>query len=171
MNDSYFLVPVDQQPRLVSIYQPGADGKGLKPTEYPDTAYPKIMSRQYFSGGGDLCSTAEDYLKFVQMILNWGSLNQVKILSKRSVEMMLSRQTTLEEGNSYQGFAAWVVNSAGAAEGPFPEGSFGFGGFWDTYSWGDPENNLSAVLLLQMYPENQARIHEKFQNILYGIIE
>lgn len=171
MKDSYFLVPPEKQSRLASIYQPSSDGHGLVPTSYPDTAYPVIMDRQFFSGGGDLCSTAEDYSRFVQMLLNMGSLNQTKIISKRSVEMMLSKQTKLAEGNSYEGFAAWVVNSTGAAEGPFPEGCFGFGGFWDTYGWGDPGNNLTAVLLLQMYPGNQARIHEKFQNIVYGIIK
>jgi len=171
MNDSYFLVPVDKQHRLVSIYQPKAGGKGLETTTYPDTAYPKIMSRQYFSGGADLCSTAEDFSRFVQMVLNKGSLDNTRILGKRYVEMMLSRQTRFESGNSDQGFAAWVTNAAGAAEGPMSKGSFGFGGFWDTYSWADPEENFVAVLLLQMYPGNQANIHQKFQQIVYGVID
>jgi CubicO group peptidase (beta-lactamase class C family) len=171
MHDTYFLVPVDKQPRLVSIYQPKTGVKGLEPTAYPDTAYPKILNRQYFSGGGDLCSTAEDYSKFVQMILNLGSFNNKRILGKRYVEMMLSKQTRLDDGNSDQGFATWVVNFAGAAEGPMSKGSFGFGGFWDTYSWADPEADFVAVLLLQMYPGNQVYIHQKFQNIVYGVID
>ena len=50
-------------------------------------------------------------------------------------------------------------------------GSYGFGGFWDTYSWADPAGDFVAVLLLQMYPTNEHRIHEKFQRITYGIIE
>jgi CubicO group peptidase (beta-lactamase class C family) len=49
-------------------------------------------------------------------------------------------------------------------------GSYGFGGFWDTYSWADPSGNFVAVMLLQMYPTNEHRIHEKFQGITYGII-
>ena len=171
MDDTYFLVPLEKQHRLVSIYQPKAGGNGLEPTIYPDTAYPKIINRQYFSGGGDLCSTAEDYSKFVQMILNLGSFNNKRILGKRYVEMMLSKQTKLDDGNSDQGFSTWVVNSAGAAEGPMSKGSFGFGGFWDTYSWADPEADFVALLLLQMYPENQANIHQKFQNIVYGVID
>jgi len=170
MNDSYFVIPKEKQQRLVSIYQP-KEGGGLGPTSYPDTSYPVISTRQYFSGGADLCSTAEDYTKFVQMVLNKGILNNTRILGKRFVEMMLSKQTSLNEGNSNQGFATWVTNAEGAAQGPMSEGSFGFGGFWDTYSWADPKGNFVAVLLLQMYPGNKVKIHEKFQSVVYGIIE
>ncbi len=62
---------------------------------------------------------------------------------------MLARQTTLDSGGYEQGFAAWVANAKGAAEGPMAVGSFGFGGFFDTYSWADPQNDFVAVLLLQ----------------------
>jgi CubicO group peptidase (beta-lactamase class C family) len=84
--------------------------------------------------------------------------------------MMLSKQTTLDNGSYDQGFAAWVTNAKGAAEGPMGKGSYEFGGFWDTYGWADPERNFVAVLLLQMYPNNQYKIHEKFKAIVYGII-
>jgi CubicO group peptidase (beta-lactamase class C family) len=171
MNESYFIVPEEEQFRLVSIYQPSSGRKWLEPTTYPDTAYPVIASRQYFSAGGDLCSTAQDYARFVQMILNKGTLDNVRVLGERYVEMMLSRQTSLEDGDSYQGFAAWVVTSKGAAKGPMPEGAYGFGGFWDTYSWADPGKNFVAVLLLQMYPGDQINIHQKFQSIVYGVID
>jgi CubicO group peptidase (beta-lactamase class C family) len=171
MNDSYFIIPKEKQGRLVHAYQPSTTGKGLEPTSYPDTAYPTINTRQYFSGGADLCATAEDYAKFVQMVLNKGTLNNARILGKRYVEMMLTKQTPFSDGNSDQGFAAWVTNQKGAAEGPMSVGSFGFGGFWDTYSWADPQGNFVAVLLLQMYPGNKANIHRKFQLVVYGIID
>ena len=171
MNDSYFIIPKEKLSRLVHAYQPTQNGKGLEPTSYPDSAYPAIATRRYFSGGADLCSTAEDYAKFVQMILNGGTLNNVRVLGKRYVGMMLSKQTPFNEGNSYQGFAAWVTNEKGAAEGPMSVGSFGFGGFWDTYSWADPKKNFVAVLLLQMYPGNKADIHHKFQAAVYKVID
>jgi len=169
MNDSYFLIPEEEQYRLVRAYEPSA--YGLIPTSYPDTAYPVLSHRRFFSGGADLCSTAEDYAKFVQMVLHKGLYNKIRILGERYVDMMLRKQTHLDDGSSVQGFAAWVTNERGAAEGPMSEGSFGFGGFWDTYSWADPKGDFVAVLLLQMYPVNEHRIHEKFQNISYGIIE
>jgi CubicO group peptidase (beta-lactamase class C family) len=170
MNDSYFIVPEKEQYRLVTPYQPGESGIGLKPSTYPDTAYPVINTREFFSGAADLCSTAEDYGKFIGMILNKGVYNNTRILGGRSIEMMLSKQTSLDYGSSDQGFAAWVTNKRGAAEGPFSEGSFGFGGFWDTYGWADTSGNFVAVLFLQMYPGNQYNIHEKFRAITYAVI-
>ena len=171
MGDSYFIVPEKEQYRLVRAYQPAETGYGLEPTTYPDTAYPNIKSRQYFSGGADLCSTAQDYGKFIQMIQNKGIYNNRRIIGERFIEMMLSKQTSLDDGGYDQGFAAWVTNAKGAAEGPMSIGSFGFGGFWDTYGWADPAGNFVAVLLLQMYPSNQHKIHEKFKVITYGVID
>jgi CubicO group peptidase (beta-lactamase class C family) len=171
MNDSYFIIPKEKLSRLVHAYQPSQNSKGLEPTSYPDTAYPAIATRRYFSGGADLCSTAEDYAKFVQMILNGGTLNNVRVLGQRYAGMMLSKQTPFNEANSYQGFAAWVTNEKGAAEGPMSVDSFGFGGFWDTYCWADPKKNFVAVLLLQMYPGNKADIHHKFQAAVYKVID
>jgi CubicO group peptidase (beta-lactamase class C family) len=84
--------------------------------------------------------------------------------------MMLSKQTKLDDGGSDQGFSTWVTNKHGAAEGPMSIGSFGFGGFYDTYSWADPKGNYVAVLLLQMYPNNTHKIHDKFQAITYRVI-
>jgi len=171
MDDSYFIVPEKEQYRLVTAYQPAETGHGLELTSYPDTAYPRITNRQYFSGGADLCSTAEDYGKFIQMILNKGVYNNNRIIGGRFIEMMLSRQTVFNDSGTEQGFAAWVTNAKGAAEGPMGLGSFGFGGFWDTYGWADPEGNFVAVLLLQMYPNNRYKIHEKFKTIAYGVID
>lgn len=169
MNDSYFIIPEEEQDRLVRAYEPSP--RGLIPTTYPDTAYPVLTHRRFFSGGADLNSTAEDYSKFVQMVLHRGVYKQTRILGARYIDMMLRKQTQLDDGGYVQGFAAWVTNDIGAAEGPMGIGSFGFGGFWDTYSWADPEVDFVAVLLLQMYPGNEHRIQQKFQNISYGIID
>jgi CubicO group peptidase (beta-lactamase class C family) len=171
MADSYFIIPEKEQYRLVTPYQPAEKGNGLERTSYPDTAYPCIKTRQYFSGGADLCSTAEDYAKFIRMIKNKGIYNNSRIVGARFIEMMLSKQTALNDGNADQGFAAWVTNAKGAADGPMAVGSFGFGGFWDTYGWADPKGNFVAVLLLQMYPGNTYKIHEKFKAITYGVID
>ena len=105
------------------------------------------------------------------MVLDRGVYKKTRILGARYIDMMLRKQTQLDDGGYVQGFAAWVTNDIGAAEGPMAKGSFGFGGFWDTYSWADPEGDFVALLLLQMYPGNEHRIQQKFQNITYGIIE
>jgi len=171
MTNSYFIIPEKEQYRLVTAYQPAENVKGLERTSYPDTAYPCIKTRQYFSGGADLCSTAEDYAKFIRMIKNKGIYNNTRILGERFIEMMLSKQTAFDDGNSDQGFAAWVTNAKGAAEGPMTVGAFGFGGFWDTYGWADPKGDFVAVLLLQMYPGNKYKIHEKFKVITYRVMD
>lgn len=158
MNSSYFVVPPAEQPRLVNAYE--FSSKGLIPTTYPDTIYPRIPTRQYFSGGADLCSTAEDYGKFIQMVSNKGIFNNKRIIGRRFIEMMLA-----------QGFSTRVTTESESAKGLMPTGTYGFGGFWDTYSWVDPKEKFVAVLLLQMYPGNQHRIHEKFQSVTYRVIE
>jgi CubicO group peptidase (beta-lactamase class C family) len=171
MDNSYFIIPEKEQYRLVTPYQPAKTGSGLEQSTYPDTAYPKIKTRQFFSGAADLCSTAEDYAKFIQMVLNKGVYHNNRIIGARFIDMMLSKQTNLDDGGFDQGFAAWVTNSKGAAEGPMAVGSFEFGGFWDTYGWADPKGNFVALLLLQMYPNNEFKIHEKLKVITCGVID
>jgi len=168
MKDSYFYIPKPQQHRLVSVYEP--DSIGLKPTTYNDVHYPVLESRNFFAGGSDLSSTAEDYHKFLEMIKNGGTYKGNTILSKESVDEMLSPQTPFNDGDSTQGFAAWVVNEKGAKTGVRNLGSYDFGGFFDTYSWVDPKVDLQAVLLLQMYPNNNHDIHWKFQKAVYKSI-
>jgi CubicO group peptidase (beta-lactamase class C family) len=165
MKDSYFILPEDAHHRLVKPYEPGPGG--LVRTAYPDTAYPLLPHRVYFSGGADLCSTAEDYARFVRMVLNRGYYKGNQVLGEPYADLMRTRQTPLGEEDSYQGYGTWTINELGARKGGRPIGSFDFGGFWDTYSWADPENDLVAVLLLQMYPGNEHDIHAKFQEIVY----
>ncbi|MDH3321788.1 MAG: beta-lactamase family protein [Flavobacteriaceae bacterium] len=169
MNDSYFIVPQDQRFRLTKVYQPGTIGNTLIQASYPDVHYPVIDDKQFFSGGADLCGTAADYAKFIEMILNKGTYGKQRIVGKKYIEMMLAKQTKFNDGDADQGYAAWVTNAQGAANGHKSIGSFDFGGFFDTYSWADPSNDLTAILLLQMYPTNNYNIHEKYQKIVYGI--
>ena len=171
MNDSYFIIPSSERSRLVEVYQPTSDNKNLMLTTYNDINYPILEDQQFFSGGADLSSTVEDYTKFMHMIINKGTYKNNKILGEKQVKMMLSKQTNFDDGNSDQGFAAWVTNDKGAKEGPMNLGAYGFGGFFDTYSWTDPKKNFTATLFLQMYPTNAHQIHEKYQQIVYGIID
>jgi CubicO group peptidase (beta-lactamase class C family) len=170
MNSSYFIVPEKEQYRLVTPYSPVENGSRLIAITDSTADYPLKKDKQYFSGGADLCSTAEDYAKFIQMVKNKGvSVTNTRVVGEKYIEMMLSKQTNLPEGGSTQGFSTWVTNKQGEAEGPMSAGAFGFGGFWDTFGWADPKGDFVAVLLLQMYPGNQYKIHEKFQEITYRV--
>ncbi|MBK3516865.1 serine hydrolase domain-containing protein [Carboxylicivirga marina] len=170
MSDSYFIIPEAHHHRLSTVYEPNEDG-GLQIASYADTTYPCLTDRQFFSGGADLCSTAKDYHLFLQMLGNSGTINGQQVLGPESVHAMLSKQSSLAEENSYQGYAAWVTNKQGSQTGLTNEGTYGFGGFFDTYSWTDPKAEISAVLLLQMYPNNKHNIHEQFQQLSYELIK
>lgn len=171
MDSSYFIVPFSEREKLVKVYQPTEDKNSLMLTTYNDINYPIIDNKQFFSGGADLCSTAIDYTKFVHMITNKGMHKNKQILGGNYIAMMLRKQTNLEDGDADQGYAAWVTNEIGAEKGPMSLGSYGFGGFFDTYTWTDPKKNFTATLLLQMYPTNAHNIHRKYQEIVYDIID
>lgn len=170
MTNSYFIVPETHQHRLPTVYEPFNEDK-LQVSSYADTTYPCVKERQFFSGGADLCATAKDYYLFLQMLANQGTINGNLVLQPTSVAAMLSKQSPLAEEDSYQGYAAWVTNTQGAQSSCTNKGAYGFGGFFDTYSWNDPEAELSAVLLLQMYPNNNHRIHEQFQQLTYNLLK
>ncbi len=170
MQNSYFIIPKESRELLVQVYEPSDDGTKLRPATYSDIEYPLLEDRQFFSGGADLCGTAEDYTHFIQMIMDGGIYKNNRVLSENSVKMMLSKQTEFDDGDSDQGFSTWVTNSKGAENGFMSEGSFGFGGFFDTYGWADPNLNVNAILLLQMYPNNQVDIHRQYQKLVYDLV-
>ena len=171
MSESYFTVPENEQYRLASVYQPTEDNENIVFTTYEDIEYPTLTHRQFFSGGADLVATAEDYNKFLMMLVNQGSNGTEQLLQPSSVRLMLSPQTPLGEDESVQGFAAWMVNDKGAKNGLRPKGSYDFGGFFDTYCWVDPDRDFTAVLLLQMYPTNAHDVHWEFQKSVYKSFE
>jgi CubicO group peptidase (beta-lactamase class C family) len=83
MKDTFFY-PAEGNPRLVTRYARGQSGQLEK------QGLANFMNGAYFSGGGGLMSTAEDYLQFAQMLLNGGRGNGEVLLSPRTVEMMAS---------------------------------------------------------------------------------
>ncbi|MGK0327572.1 serine hydrolase domain-containing protein [Polaribacter sp.] len=171
MNDSYFIIPASERNRLGEVYQPTSNSQNLMLTTYLDINYPIIEDQHFFSGGADLSSTAEDYTKFMHMLIHKGRYKNNKILGEKQVKRMLSKQTNFDDGDADQGFAAWVTNEKGAEKSPMGAGAYGFGGFFDTYSWTDTKKNFTATLFLQMYPANAHGIHEKYQQVVYRIID
>ncbi|MDP6652406.1 MAG: serine hydrolase domain-containing protein [Gammaproteobacteria bacterium] len=144
MNSTYFNVPPEYQNRRVVI----ADRDMSRFFDRPPT--------KYFSASGGLSSTAEDYLKFEQMLVNGGELFGNRLLSPRSVRMMGSNQI----GDLYRGFSRNQEGmgfgyTVGVTVDPITSnarrsgGAFGWGGAFGTRSWTDPEEELTAVLFLQ----------------------
>jgi CubicO group peptidase (beta-lactamase class C family) len=84
MKDTFFYPPDDRRPRLTTLY--GESPQGLVRAQNQDG----FSLKTYFSGGGGLMSTAEDYLQFAEMLLNGGELNGRRLLSPRTVDLMAS---------------------------------------------------------------------------------
>ncbi|HEX4373527.1 MAG TPA: serine hydrolase domain-containing protein [Puia sp.] len=173
MNDTYFNLPKDKFNRLSTVYTEDNKQQIIKWDAHHfgvDPDYPKA-TKHYFSGGAGLSSTAYDYAVFLQMIMNGGVYNNHRILSHRTVDMMLSNQIgdIPFEGNKFGlGFA--LVTAQGAAKGPWSEGSFTWGGYFGTTYWGDPKEHLVCLFMTQQTPNSHSEISEKFKVLVYSAI-
>ena len=121
------------------------------------TSYHYNGPRTYHSGGAGLVSTAMDYVRFLQMLLNGGELDGVRIMSPKTVELMtvdhLSGTNAMTRATDLKfslGFAA--SEGAGATGQIGSVGSYSWGGFFNTSFWADPEEELSGVIMTQPYP-------------------
>jgi CubicO group peptidase (beta-lactamase class C family) len=158
MKDTFFY-PVDN-PRLAGRYDRQADG-----TLKRNTSTPNFLNTRYFSGGGGLASTAEDYFQFAQMLLNGGELNGKRLLSPRGVEMMASviAPDTLpgrQAGEAY-GLSVRVVNNPAARNTFVSQGTFGWSGAYGTHFWIDPKTKVVGILMAQT-PNREIR--DDFEN-------
>jgi CubicO group peptidase (beta-lactamase class C family) len=145
MKDTFFFPPEDH-PRLATLYR-HADGV-LEET--PDLPF---VNGAYFSGGGGLFSTAADYLKFAQMLLHGGRLGDVRLLGRKSVDMMRSAfvPDTLPGRSAGEGYGLGVrvVTDPAARNTLLSAGTFGWSGAFNTHFFIDPEERLIAIFMTQ----------------------
>jgi len=149
MDNTFWNVPAEYQDRLIDIV--GSDTAPPAAAVLYDTSH-----STYFSGSYGLKSTAGDYLRFEQMLVNGGELFGNRLLSPRTVRMMASNQVgDLYQGISRrvqgQGFGYTVATSDDpiAANQRRSPGAFGWGGALGTRSWSDPAEELTAVIMIQ----------------------
>jgi CubicO group peptidase (beta-lactamase class C family) len=159
MKDTTYIPPTGN-PRLVKRYSRSPEG--LKPAQDP-----AFINGVYFSGGGGLFSTAEDYAQFAMMLANGGELNGRRLLSPRLVELMGSVFTpdTLPgrpRGESY-GLSVRVVTDPVARNTFLSEGSFGWSGAFGTHFWVDRKEHLIAIAMTQT--SNQEFLRD-FENMV-----
>src|SRR4051794_34674104 len=121
-----------------------------------------------FSGGGGLVSTAPDYLRFCQMLLNGGELDGVRVLSPRAVETMTTNALPADirihggdevgaRGGTTFGLGFAIRDNPVYSWIPGVPGSFSWAGFWGTYFWIDPAEKLIGVQMIQATPGSKAR--------------
>jgi CubicO group peptidase (beta-lactamase class C family) len=152
MDDTWFYLPDLKAERLVSV-QKQENGKWVRyPVTFYDTDYPIKGARRFFSGGAGLSSTAKDYATFLQMYLNGGELNGVRILSRTTVQAIMGNQTgdLFGDGVEHYGLAFGVVTSKGQdAGGEGSEGTFSWGGYFNTQYFADPVEQTIGILMKQ----------------------
>jgi CubicO group peptidase (beta-lactamase class C family) len=152
MNDTYFYLPPAKATRLVAVQKP-ENGTWLRfPVTFYDPDYPIKGARKFLSGGAGLCSTAKDYATFLQMYLNNGELNGVRILSRTTVQAIMGNQTgNLFGGESSDyGLAFGILTEKGQADGgKGSAGTFDWGGYFNTQYFADPKEKIVGILLKQ----------------------
>jgi CubicO group peptidase (beta-lactamase class C family) len=153
MKDTFFYPAESYNPRIATLYS--KTDKGLVKQNNPN-----FMNGAFFSGGGGLFTTAEDYWQFAQMLLNGGQLNGKRLLGTRTVELMRSPfiPDTLPgraRGESF-GLSMRVVTDPVQRGVALSTGSFGWSGAYGTHFWVDPKEKLVAVMMTQT-ANNEAR--------------
>ncbi len=152
MNDTRFYFPEEKAGRLVAVQQK-KDGKWTKyPVTFYDTDYPVKGAKSFFSGGAGLSSTAKDYATFLQMYLNGGELNGVRILSRTTVDVILANHSAELFGapDRYHGLAFGVTTTIGQDKGGNgSEGTFDWGGYFNTQYFADPKEIVIGILMKQ----------------------
>ncbi len=175
MDDTWFYLPESKHQRLVSV-QKFENGKWIKyPVTFYDPDYPLKGAKQFFSGGAGLTSTAKDYATFLQMFLNKGEINGVRILSRSTVDFMLANQIGNhwgEDAGAYFGLAFGVIDEKGEAMGGrSSKGTFEWGGYFNTKYFVDPKENIVAILLKQTQQTNSDNTEWKFRILVGAAID
>jgi CubicO group peptidase (beta-lactamase class C family) len=169
MHDSWFYLPQSKYSRLVSV-QKKENGKWIKyPTTFYDTDYPVKGAKTFFSGGAGLSSTALDYATFLQMYLNNGELNGKRLLSRTTIQFMMSNQINDLWGNSgsYYGLAFGVLDKKGQDKGGSGSaGSFTWGGYFNTQYFADPKEQIIGILMKQTQGTDTDNTGWKFKQLV-----
>jgi CubicO group peptidase (beta-lactamase class C family) len=165
MADTTFLVPADKRARIA---------QGL-PT-HPDTgaeyklADPSV-ARKFDCGGGCAVSTASDYARFAQMLLNRGRLDGARVLSSRTVDFMtsdhlgtISRGTFSSSPGYTWGLGLAVRQDKGLAPMPGSPGDFYWPGAFATYWWADPKEDMVVVFM------TQSPLGRHYQQLVRGLV-
>lgn len=172
MVDTAFAVPSAKLARFAATYGP-QEGGGLKVTDVPaDSKFARPAAR--LSGGGGLLSTSGDYLRFAQMLLNKGELDGVRLLGRKTVELMTTNH--LADGVYVDndpatglgfGLGVSVLLNLGKSQTLGSVGNYGWGGAANTNFWIDPQEELIGILMLQFMPSGTYPVIPDFKILTY----
>ena len=163
MRDTGFYVPANKKDRLAKLYITTKEGK-LQPAavcanwqdctdKFPTAALSYLEPPAFQSGGGGLVSTAADYLRFCQMLLNQGQYNGKRLLSRKTIQLMSSDNLgKIPELSPGVGFGlGFAVNKAPGEAGMMgTPGEYNWGGAAGTKFWIDPKEELIGIFMIQI---------------------
>jgi CubicO group peptidase (beta-lactamase class C family) len=168
---------------LAKVYRSDSDGKAIPETRDEivegkhfryTTTYPCNSSGRYFSGGGGLCSTATDYYRFCQMLLDNGRFGGKRLMSRKTIELMTAPHVKYpgrESDESGFGLGFGVAGRPGSSHDVGSKGTFSWGGFFYTTFFIDPQEDLIAISLAQLHPAINVDWNERFQTLVYQAID
>jgi CubicO group peptidase (beta-lactamase class C family) len=177
MNNTFFNIPADRLSDVATVYRRTEQG-----LEKQNPAPSRPPGVDFFSGAGGLTGSAEDYLQFCQMLLNGGQLNGVRLLSRKSIELMTDNAIgnldlanyseqglTLEQNLRGYGFGLGVRvrKSTGASGWLGSPGDYGWAGANGTYFWVDPKEQLIGIVLMAT---RVGILRTEFPNAVYQAI-
>jgi CubicO group peptidase (beta-lactamase class C family) len=176
MKDTYFSLPKEKFSRLAALYKM-KNGVLEKATGY----FPYPQAQNYFAGGAGLVSNAFDYSRFTQMLLNKGVLDEKRIVSRKTIELMSSNAIgslfihTGSKHNGIMGDKFGLGFGIRTERGVFDEleslGSFGWDGAFYTRFWIDPKEDLFGIFMSQVDAYWDEKLIGKFKVLVYQAID
>lgn len=169
MNDTHYWPPEDKNKRRAILVVNGKDD----PTSSSRVPLAAAQARTFIGGASGLYSTAADYWRFCQMLLNGGTLDGRRLLGPKTIDWMA--QNHIKDISSFRtpgtrfglGFA--VVTDPGSTGLPYSKGTYYWGGSQGTVFWIDPTEDLIGILMVQVTP-NPLKLREKFAALVYSSI-
>ena len=178
MKDTYFFVPDDKVNRLATAYTYYAD-KGLN--RFPDTPivegpfsysadYPYHGPKKLYAGGAGLCSTAAGYASFCQMMLDGGTVGSIRLLSRKSVELMTHDRLGKISADQAFGLGFGIDGIKSPLSELGSPGEYAWGGFFYTTFGIDPKEQMITVFMAQLHPAGDLNIANLFHTLAYQAI-
>lgn len=184
MKDTAFVVPAEKLDRFAQLYTPEGSAQGIAgfrnmgrgPLVVADAQVSAgyMEGATFESGGAGLASTARDYLRFSQMMLNGGELDGVRILSPKTVELITTNHLgDLQMGFGRSGVGFGLGFAVSLDQGHIGEigspGEYSWGGAAGTRFWIDPEEELIGIFMVQSIP-HRTRLAQTFRVLTYQAI-
>jgi CubicO group peptidase (beta-lactamase class C family) len=179
MHDTHFYLPEGKAGRLATLYAERGgrlarwdDGPRDELGGSVTSMYPVDGARTYFSGGAGLTGSTTDYARFLQMLLNGGTLDGTRLLSRKTVELMTVHGLgdVLYSPGYDMGFGFSILADVGRVGELGSAGTFGWSGAFNTWYWVDPAEQMTIIFMSQVRPTTRGDVHRRVRTLAYQAI-